>query len=205
MDHMEPARKSNHPVLRHRAKLLITLGIILLVSALAFDYSVSKVNQPVEGTIVHAAQSPTKEAAPASKDLSTVYYSISYPARYELLPAPTPSASLDAEILSAQAQPGFGVTSKLLLTVTDLPVGGVTEDSSYKLFEAEPDIYSFSQETRGSDTTYVAIRAEPDYQKTILWPHGSHLLTITLVTGAQSETTDADLQTVLTNLKWLTP
>jgi len=165
-------------------------------------YVLANFNQPVEGTIIQTAGS-TGNSTPKDKYLTTTYYSTLYPARYKLSPKPTNSASIDAVVLIAHQQSGAGVGSKITLTIVPMPEGGVTEDSSYKLSAGRPDLYALTEDQYGSDNVQIATRSDPSYERVILWPHGSYLLTITLTAGAQTQFIDNELQTVLTNLQWL--
>ncbi len=136
---------------------LLGLGLVGSVVA-ASIYGLVTANRPVEGTIVYP-QKPSKDAvADPNKMLSTAYYQLMYPPQYQLLPAVANSASLDARALVNRGDSGFSATSRLTVTVTNIPVGGVIEDSSYKLFASQPDTYTLETRVYGADTAWLKIK-----------------------------------------------
>ena len=182
-------------------KLLLFLAILSALVGVGILYMLFEASRPAEGTIVKTAQ-PSKAQTPIVKILKTPYYTTSYPGTYELQPRPTNSASLDAQILIARGQDRFGAGSKITLTVETMPEGGVTESSTYNLFESQPELNTLTREQYIGEEVVVATRVDPDYEKTILWPRGNKLLTITLLASSQTSTEDKDLQTVLNNFHW---
>ena len=181
---------------------MLTLTLILIVLGVIGWALNNKLSKPVTGTIVAATTSEDTIKPQVNENLRTPYYSVKYPARYDLSPKPAHSASLDAEILIAHQQARYGTGSRITLTVETAPIGGVSETSNYKLYKAEPNLYSMTAATYSGDPVTVVTRVEPNYQKIILWPHGAYLLTITLSSGVQAATTDADLQTIIDSLRW---
>jgi hypothetical protein len=182
-----------------RVKFWVTF-VVLVLLATGSLFAWRSFNMPVEGTITP----PKVPHVPSAVQLQTTYFETKYPARYQKKTVPSQqSASLGAWVLVAQQDPGVGQSSRINLTVTTLPVGGVTEDSAYKLFTAEPQYYTLSQSKLGDDPVTIAVRNDPTYQKTILWPHGNYLLTISMLTANEQDQAKNDLQTVLANLHWL--
>jgi hypothetical protein len=186
-------------------KRLIFMVIIVavIIAAAGLVYLLPKLNQPVEGSIVTPlTQNSKTSGASSTKILTTKYYTAQYPVRYTDLTKPTDSASLDAEFLTAHVRGKSGTTSRISFTVTDLPAGGVTEDSSYHLFKSQPAVYTLDQATVQGEPVYVGTRTNPDYERTYLWPHGKYLLTVALSTSASTADTNAELQAIMDHLQW---
>jgi hypothetical protein len=182
--------------------VFILAGLVLLAVIGKVGSIILIANKPVEGTIITQAQQPKTNNASGTKTLKTAYYATQYPAHYTTLTKPTNSASLDAEMLSAPGQNSSGTSSKIALTVTNLPEGGVTQDSSYNLFKAHPETYKLEQLTVQGEPVYVGTRTIPDYERTYLWAHGTHLLTVALTTDVQSAAADSELQSILDHVQW---
>jgi len=89
------------------------------------------------------------------------------------------------------------------MIITALPAGGVKDDSAYKLYNANPALYKLSQVSYGPDPVIIAKRSDSGYQQTVLWPHGSYLLTVSMTAGTETPLLDSELQTVLSHLRWL--
>src|SRR4051794_22886523 len=102
--------------------VLLGTGILFVTCAIIAIYVVPKFNQPVEGSITAPAERSTAEQSSSSLTLTTPYFTTQYPARYGTPVKPASSASLDAELLTAHVQGGSGSTTRIALTVTDMPI-----------------------------------------------------------------------------------
>lgn len=178
---------------------LVFIGLIM-IGTIAIVYVLPGFNAPTQGHIV--TPRPVRDGQPAYKQLVTPYYSLRYSSAYQLLPKPEHSASLDAQILAGRQEGGIGVSSRMVLTIVELSPGGVTEDSSYMLYKSRPDTYALRQETIGGDTVVIATKKDGDYEKAYLWPHGKYLLTVTLLTGAESPVIEEEMNRMLRELRW---
>lgn len=157
------------------------------------------IQQPATGTVLRPQTKPVAQ----NQELVSQYFHCEYPAHYDLQPSPTNVAALQAWVLLAHQQgTHYEQTSRLGLTIESLPAGGVTETSGYKLYQSRPELYQLTTATAGGDPIIVAKRQDPTYQQTVLWPHGSYLLTISLTAGGETSAVDADLQTILSSLQW---
>lgn len=206
MDNSVYDNHMNH--LRHKKSLSysrfkwLASIIFLSVFIIAAVQFATKINRPVEGTILSNSRPPDFDVQPADKQIRTKYYTAYYPARYDLMPPPANSASLDAQILVAHQQVRYGTGSRITLTVTPISVDGIRGDSAYKAFEAQPETYTMREEQHGSDTIIIAERKSPNYEQTILWPHGELLLTMTTVAASMSTTLEEEIKTIVYNLQW---
>jgi hypothetical protein len=182
--------------------LLIVLAVVAAMVGMA-AYAVHSLNKPAMGTIKQAEPTDLQANQVTTKKLSSGYLSASYPNRYGIneLSAAT-SASLHAWMLVAHQASIYEQAAQISIIITNLPVGGVKQDSAYSLYSSRPEIYKLSKATYNNDPVYVSKRSDQTYQKSILWPHKNFLLTITLTTSNETDAINHELDTILKSVKW---
>jgi hypothetical protein len=149
------------------------------------------------------ANGPKTARTPADKTINSKYFVTKYPGRYRLRTVPFgQSASLAAWQLTAPQEPGVGQSTTISIVIENLSAGGVQQSSTYKLFTSRPGIYKLSSGTYDNEPVIIAKQTEPTFQQTILWPHGSTLLSVSLTAGSETDVTGQEIQTVLQNLRW---
>ena len=188
---------------RKKLKLIVAILVIAVVIGLAVLYIMRLLNQPANGTVIRTGPTALTTPQPSYRTLDSKYFTARYSGRFGLAAsAPKTSASLQAWTLVAHQEAGIGESSKISVIVASLPIGGVTEDGTYKLFAAYPELYTISEATYGGDQVVVAKRIKPTYQQTVLWSHNGFLLTVTLSAASETDLVNGELDSLLTSLKW---
>ncbi len=187
-----------------RKKIIITI-IILILGLSAGLYGIQALNKPAEGVVnqdFNQPIAPYKQPSEILKEFKSTYFTSKYPSRYELQVNQNKSASLESWIVIAHQAIGQGPSSKIGISVTNLPNGGVKEDSAYKQFEAFKEIYTLTKETHNGKAVVVAERTDPNYEHTILWENSAYLLTASLTSGQKNSQLVSELNVILDNLMW---
>ena len=189
---------------KHKIRNIITLTVALLAMG-SFLYIKHLANSPALGTVAlntdisNQYETTTK----ALKTFSSDYFSFQYPARYSLQTNQNKSASIASWNLIAHQVIGEGPGSIISVTISNVPKGGVTEDSAYKLFSAFPDRYKLTKPTINKDEVVIAEQVSPSYGRVALWAHGKYLATFSLTSGQQNDLLVNELDTILKNVQWL--
>lgn len=192
-------RKGSKRLFTHK-KILAAVVVAMLLAGVIISV-VHLASGPANGTVLKT-KPVQSAAAPADKVLTSRYFTTHYPARYSEIPT-GPSASLQSWTLVGHQGAVDQESSKISVIITALPAGGVKEDSAYKLYNAYPSLYELSQTSYGQDSAIIAKRSDSGYQQTVLWPHGNYLLTVSLTAGTEMPLVDSELQTLLSQLRWL--
>lgn len=191
---VRPKRKAKKRIIL-LAILMVIVGVVWLV--------IHALTGPASGSV---SNSTAGDAATSINPiaLQTNYFTATYPSAYKLAAKlqNNDSASLDHWTLDGQPTPDSPATSHINLIITNLPAGGVTEDSAYKLYQAFPQTYTLSKLTYQGDNGYKATAHDTTYRTFILWPHKKYLLTASLVTPSSNGQADQDFQTVLDSIRW---
>lgn len=193
-------RKKQQTLLKK--KLVVSGVTVILISGTAF-YAIKLLSRPVEGVINEQVNEKPVLQEIAPKILNSDYFSLTYPGRYELQASDDNFASLQSWILIAHQAIGLGQASKISISVAVAPVGGVTEDSAYKLFAAFPETYTIKNTSYGGEPVVVGLRSDASFEHTVLWLHGSKLLTVSLTAGGETEQLIAELELILQSVNWL--
>lgn len=189
------------PFSRLKRRFVIYEVIIVLLLAAIF-FLVPWPNRLPKANIKPAVVVEPEVKVPGLKTLHTPYFSLEYSDKYTYQTNQSPSASIDSWILLAKQALGLGLASKIAISLTNAPVGGVKEDSAYKLFASRPELYTISDATYRGETVVVGKRTTPTYEQTVLWPHGQYLLTISLTSGGDLETVIAEQEALLNSVAW---
>jgi hypothetical protein len=183
-----------------KRKILIISAIVLLVVAGGTFFIIHLVKGPANGTVIDLISQPIQKS---DQILSSKYFSAQYPGRYGIAQTQQiASSSLKSWTLVAHQEPGVGEGAQLSITVTNLPADGVKGDSAYSLYNAFPDKYTLKPATYGKDKGYDAKRKDTPYQRTILWPHKTYLLTISLTASNESDLVNNELQSFVKSVTW---
>jgi hypothetical protein len=192
---------AGHKRWRNRLIPLVLAALIVVVGA-AF-LVLQKINGPVNGTVLNKTNGEEAADTPDDEVLASSYFITRYAGNYRLKAIPRDqSASLAAWQLLAKQSPGGGQATKITIVVDNLPPGGAKASSAYQLFASRPEVYELSQAKYNHEPVIVAKQSEPTYQQTVLWPHQSYLLSVTLTAGQETELTDQEIGIILTKLQW---
>ncbi len=159
------------------------------------------ISKPNEAKISASTEVAVVEEEKLS-DFNSKYFRTKYPDRYELKDNTKPSASLQSWQLLAHQSIGGRPAAQFSVVVENMPSGGVKESSAYKLFSAYPNLYSLVQKIYQNESVTVALRSDPSYTQTVLWPHGRFLLTISQTSSTRSDRLEKEFETLLSNLSW---
>lgn len=183
-----------------KRKVLIITTALLIVLAGGVVWVIHLVRGPANGTVIQLVNQPIQKL---DKTLSSKYFTAQYPGRYEAAQTQQiASASLKSWTLISHQEPGVGEGAKLSIIVTTLPADGVKGDSAYSLYNAHPELYSLKPVTYGTDKGYDAKRTDTSYQRTILWPHKTYLLTVTVTASNESDLVNNELLSFVKSVTW---
>ncbi len=182
----------------NKKKIVIFSAVVTVVAAIS--YSVHSLNTPATGTV--SQNSPAEEKTPEKKTISGKYIDFQYPARFAEASNANQTASLEYWILVSRLSQGAGQTGQISVIITNLPEGGVKEDSSYKNVHAFTDKYKLNDTTYNNEPVSVATRTDPSYERTALWPHKKLLLTATVTSSTQNDQLDKEFNDLLSSVQW---
>ena len=179
-----------------KAVSMVLAGLAVAVAVLA----IVSLNKPALGTVTQIA--PAEEKIPEKKTITGKNISFQYPARYSESSNQNQSASLEYWILVTRIGQGTGPTGQVSVIITNLPEGGVKEDSSYKNVHAFTDKYKLSDATYNNEPVILAKRVDPTYERVALWSHKKLLLTATMSSSADSEQLNNEFDELLRSVVW---
>jgi hypothetical protein len=195
-------RKTHQGTYRTK-KIIAWVAVIILLISIGLNV-VHKLNQPSVGVIKEVTPVELTTQKISSKTLKSDYFSFNYPGRYELQQTKdNSSASLESWILIAHQALGLGQSSKISISIVELSVGGVKEDSAYKHFLAFPELYIVSNSLLSGEPIVISERTNPSFEHTVLWPHGRYLLTISLTSAEKSDELITEVGAILRSFAWL--
>lgn len=180
-------------------KKIIILGAVTAVT-ITTALAIRALNTPAVGTVTQVM--PATEKAPDNKTATGKYILFKYPARYSEASNKNQSASLEYWILVTRFGQGTGQTGQISLNITNLPEGGVKEDSSYKNIHAFSDKYKLTDKSINNEPVIIATRMDPSYERTALWPHKKLLLTATLTSSVDDVQLNKEFDELLNSVQF---
>lgn len=190
-------------IIHKKRKIIVWLVAVVMVCCLG-AYLMHRLNQPPIGVIKESPSSNKRSLKKAStKTLKSSYFLLKYPERYEIQSSHNKSASSESWIFIAHQALGLGQSSKISMSIVELPLGGVMEDSAYKHFSAFPELYTITTSYYSGESVVVGERTNPSFEKTVLWPHGKYLFTVSLTSAEGSQEFTAELESILRSVVWL--
>lgn len=173
--------------------IVVAVAVVLVAAA---GLAISRLNQPVHGTVSAGQSSPNLQF---SINLTPVhqygpYASFNYPKGLQ----PQKNTSSSSTILQQLNFIGRDVRSWVLATaVVNLPAGELANNSSYELrLHDTKDYEQSSQQVNGQPITVFTDTTNGGFSKVAFWPHGNVLATISLI--GDDEQGQAPLQKAFT-------
>lgn len=135
----------------YRIKMRIKVVLWSLVALVAFTFASKVMEQPSKGTIVQTAPESTlvnQEEAPKANVITAKYFSLSYDATLDTV---SDISEGDKNAFEVYRVARSDVTGRrtFVVTIKQLPPGGITEESSYKFRQINGDTYKESTEMIG--------------------------------------------------------
>jgi len=172
-------------------KRLVPFGVCLAL-LLVIIVAVKIVSAPSHGhtTTSNLKLKTTHARAPAPAPASTVqnaYYRLDLPVGYVNQSTSTTTQGL----LYQQNLVKASTLGSLIIAIgiSQLPPGGLSEDSSYKLRSQQPDRYQITSESIGGSNVQLANDSQTA-AVAAFWVHGDKLATISVTTGLGNPSSD---------------
>lgn len=178
------------------AGTFIIFGIALLVNAV--------MTAPTHGELTSHTLVSTTSPDGSTVPLRTNSYQLQIPVGYtQQAGTPIGPGLMDNKVFFGHTRTNMG-SSKLAITLKSLPPEGLSGDSTYRLFVAQPDTYKLEAMVYGEQHIALATKQNTTtYEEVALCPYKQRLLTIALSsTTATSTEIHQDMEVLLSNISW---
>ena len=189
--------------MKKHSKKLIAGALLFMVFIGVIVYVRQLMNSPSTGEVMLNTSEPvTKNQTTEPKVFKNQFFTTTYPARYELNSNKNASSSLASWLLIAHQSIGGLVSSKIAVMVDVLPSGGIAETSAMHNFTAHPELYTIKKVVIGGEQATIAEETKNGYERTLLWPHSAHLLTISMSAGQKNDGLVEEFDVITNNMLW---
>ncbi len=194
---------------RRPSRRLAFVAVVGLALTGTLIFIAGLINSPSDGIVKTYAQaeagaSPSTTPLP-DNTLKGTYIRFAYPAQFSQIVTSIddPAHWIETYVIRRPVSLQNGPSMTLAVEVAKLPVGGLGEDSSYRMRQLKNTVYTASQTTVNGEAATMMTKADGS-EKTLFWPHGTLELTVAMSTqqgGALKDITGV-MDVVLKNLRW---
>ena len=181
---------------RKRTIVISAVAALLLVAAW---FAWRALNGPVSGTVTPATTTMTTEKGTSQLGLNGQYFSVKYPGDFGQASNITQADpnSLEQYRLNAN-QHG---TTAIVISISKLPTGGLSEVSSVKLRRLQKDVYAESAETYGPNKATVMTKVDGS-EATAFIVHPPYLATIAVTSNSPDRDAGETLKGLASTFHW---
>ncbi len=169
--------------------LLVGIGIFIVIRM---------GGSPTTGSIVNTPLADEKDALQtiSTKTLDTPFYSLLYPSNYELQKGLAKGAGqVDLQVLTKRLARGSPGSIRASLGVENVPFGGISEMSPYKLAKAFPASYKIESMQFGTNTATILTKFDDGSLRIALLQHQDKVLLMAI--SSQSTGVEPDYESFI--------
>jgi hypothetical protein len=156
-----------------------------------------------KGTILtNEFAAPTKISAPTTKKLETDFFRLTYPSTYQQSNSTSTKVGdgYQTVLLQPSEQGKIGV-SQIGVTYRTLTTGTVSDDVTFRLYQAHPESYAF-EKTSVTGETRVRKTGSDTYEQTVFIPHSGNVLILDISGDSGIKNLDDLTNSILQSIQW---
>lgn len=188
---------------RYKYKLWFKLLLWSLAGMIIFSIAAVLMNRPSTAVIVKPSleDNPRAEGPAKTNVITTKYFRLAYDAGLDTVSDISAGDKTALEVYRVARSDTSGRRT-FVITIKPLPVGGMSEESSYKLRQINPGTYRESHEIFGGDTFTVMEKLDGS-ELTAFSSHGGRLAMLAYTLDTPGADLRAEAAELLGSFDWL--
>lgn len=186
---------------RYRYKLRFKIIFWSLILMIIFSIATIFMNQPSSGTIVkHSLQDERVEQTAKTNTMTAKHFSLEYDASLDTVSdiSQQDTAALEVYRVARSDTSGRRI---FVITIKQLPTGGMSEESSYKLRRTNPSMYREGSKTAG-DNSFVTFEKTDGTELTAFAASNGKLAMLAYTLQAPGGDLHKEAEELLSNFRW---
>lgn len=166
-----------------------------------FSIATIFMNQPSSGTIVkHSLQDERVEEAAKTNTITAKHFSLIYDASLDTVSdiSQQDATALEVYRIARSDTKGRRI---FVITIKQLPAGGMSEESSYKFRRTNPELYKEGSRTAG-DNSYATFEKSDGSELTAFLTRGDKLAMLAYTLQAPEGDLHTETEELLSNFRW---
>lgn len=186
---------------RYRYKLRFKILFWSLIGMVIFSIAAIFMNQPSSGTIVkHSLQDERIEQSEKTNTMTAKHFSLTYDAALDTVSDISQQDTAAHEVYRI-ARSDVSGRRIFVITIKQLPAGGMSEESSYKLRRTNPTLYKEGAITAG-DNSFVTFEKTDSTELTAFAAYEGKLAMLAYTLQAPDGALHAEAEELLRNFRW---
>jgi hypothetical protein len=177
---------------------LVIVGCVLGVIIIIF---MKFLNGPAtaQATPLTATQGiPTPEPKAGNGQLSGLYITMQYPGVFDQVSrVKNDNSALEQYNITSSGN----YREQISVDVSQLPSGGLNDDSSYRYRSINPDLYTPSKATLQGEPVVLMTKSD-NTEQTLFWVHGGYELIIAITSSDVTDNVKAYMSAIMPTIRW---
>ncbi len=187
----------------YRIKTRVKVVFWSLIALIIFSIALKFMERPSKGVIISTVPESTltREQAPKSNVITAKYFSLSYDAALDTVSDISQGDQTALEVYRVARSDTTGRRT-FVVTIKQLPPGGMDEEASYKFRRINPDLYRESAETVGG-TQFVLMEKTDGTELTAFSARDGRLAMLAYTLAAPDGDIQEEASRLLAGFRWL--
>lgn len=186
----------------YRIKRSVKLVFWSFIALILFTVANIFMNRPANGTIVKPSMSdePIAQDSTGNNEITTKYFNLKYNASLDTVSNISSDDQTSLEVYRLARQDASG-RRNFVVTVKNLPPGGMSEESSYKLRSINPGAYRETTKNEGRNS-FVIMKKTDNKEITAFSVNNDKLAMLAYTVEAPGADIDEEMSALLKSFDW---